>query len=116
MAQGEASAVDGFLAWAADGPPGARVDRLTTYDEESRTTSAASRSVAERRLEVAQPLLERLGQRPLGARRAIDGDVHGLGFAQDGAAALDAIDEGEARRADLVEAHPDGQRIVEARR
>jgi acylphosphatase len=34
VAQGEASAVDGFLAWAAKGPPGARVDRLTTYDEE----------------------------------------------------------------------------------
>lgn len=34
VAQGEASAVDGFLAWAAKGPPGARVDRLTTSDEE----------------------------------------------------------------------------------
>jgi acylphosphatase len=34
VAQGEASAVDGFLAWAANGPAGARVDRLTTYDEE----------------------------------------------------------------------------------
>jgi acylphosphatase len=34
IAQGEASAVDGFLAWAAKGPPGARVDRLTTDDEE----------------------------------------------------------------------------------
>ena len=34
VAQGEASAVDSFLAWAADGPPGARVDRLTTDDEE----------------------------------------------------------------------------------
>jgi acylphosphatase len=34
VAQGEASAVDGFLAWAAKGPPGARIDRLTTYDEE----------------------------------------------------------------------------------
>ncbi len=34
VAQGEASAVDGFLAWAANGPAGARVDRLTTDDEE----------------------------------------------------------------------------------
>ena len=34
VVQGEASAVDGFLAWAAKGPPGARVDRLTTDDEE----------------------------------------------------------------------------------
>lgn len=34
VAQGEASAVDGFLAWAAKGPPGARIDRLTTDDEE----------------------------------------------------------------------------------
>ncbi|MGZ5158734.1 MAG: acylphosphatase [Caldimonas sp.] len=34
IAQGEATAVDGFLAWAAKGPPGAHVDRLTTYDEE----------------------------------------------------------------------------------
>jgi acylphosphatase len=34
VAQGEASAVDGFLAWAAKGPVGARVDRLTTDDEE----------------------------------------------------------------------------------
>jgi acylphosphatase len=34
VVQGEASAVDGFLAWAAKGPNGARVDRLTTSDEE----------------------------------------------------------------------------------
>jgi len=34
LAQGEASAVDAFLAWAAKGPPGARVDRLVTDDEE----------------------------------------------------------------------------------
>jgi acylphosphatase len=34
MVQGEASAVDAFLAWAARGPAGARVDRLTTSDEE----------------------------------------------------------------------------------
>lgn len=34
IAQGEATAVDGFLAWAAKGPPGARVDRLTVSDEE----------------------------------------------------------------------------------
>jgi acylphosphatase len=34
VAQGEASAVDGFLAWAGRGPPGARVDRLITNDEE----------------------------------------------------------------------------------
>ncbi len=33
-AEGEASAVDAFLAWAAKGPPGARVERLTTGDEE----------------------------------------------------------------------------------
>ncbi|HEX8951109.1 MAG TPA: acylphosphatase [Polyangia bacterium] len=34
VVQGEASAVDAFLAWAAKGPPGARVDRLTATDEE----------------------------------------------------------------------------------
>lgn len=34
IAQGEATAVDGFLAWAAKGPAGARVDRLTVSDEE----------------------------------------------------------------------------------
>jgi acylphosphatase len=34
VVQGEASAVDGFLAWAARGPAGARVDRLLTDDEE----------------------------------------------------------------------------------
>lgn len=34
VVQGEASAVDGFLAWAARGPIGARVDRLTISDEE----------------------------------------------------------------------------------
>jgi acylphosphatase len=34
VAQGEASAVDGFLAWAAKGPPGARIDRLISNDEE----------------------------------------------------------------------------------
>ena len=34
IVQGEASAVDAFLAWAAKGPTGARVDRLTTTDEE----------------------------------------------------------------------------------
>jgi acylphosphatase len=34
IVQGEASAVDGFLAWAAKGPSGARVDRLLTDDEE----------------------------------------------------------------------------------
>jgi acylphosphatase len=34
IVQGEASAVDGFLAWAAKGPAGARVDRLLTDDEE----------------------------------------------------------------------------------
>jgi acylphosphatase len=34
VVQGEATAVDGFLAWAARGPAGARVDRLTTIDEE----------------------------------------------------------------------------------
>jgi len=34
LVQGEATAVDGFLAWAARGPAGARVDRLTTTDEE----------------------------------------------------------------------------------
>ncbi len=31
-AEGEASAVDAFLAWAAKGPPGARVDRLDVDD------------------------------------------------------------------------------------
>ena len=34
LVQGEASAVDAFLAWAARGPIGARVDRLNTSDEE----------------------------------------------------------------------------------
>jgi acylphosphatase len=34
IVQGEASDVDGFLAWAARGPAGARVDRLMTDDEE----------------------------------------------------------------------------------
>ena len=34
VAQGQASAVDSFLAWAAKGPPGARVDRIQTVDEE----------------------------------------------------------------------------------
>jgi acylphosphatase len=34
VVQGEASAVDGFLAWVAKGPAGARVDRLVTSDEE----------------------------------------------------------------------------------
>jgi acylphosphatase len=34
VVQGEATAVDGFLAWAAKGPAGARVDRLQTTDEE----------------------------------------------------------------------------------
>ena len=34
VAQGEASAVDGFLAWAARGPAGACVDRLISDDEE----------------------------------------------------------------------------------
>ncbi len=34
LVQGEASAVDAFLAWVAKGPPGARVDRLVTSDEE----------------------------------------------------------------------------------
>jgi acylphosphatase len=34
LVQGEATAVDGFLAWAARGPTSARVDRLTTVDEE----------------------------------------------------------------------------------
>jgi len=34
LVQGEATAVDAFLAWAARGPAGARVDRLTTSDEE----------------------------------------------------------------------------------
>jgi acylphosphatase len=34
IVQGEATAVDGFLAWAAKGPPGARVDRLHVTDEE----------------------------------------------------------------------------------
>jgi acylphosphatase len=31
-AEGEASAVDAFLAWASKGPPGARVDRLDVDD------------------------------------------------------------------------------------
>jgi acylphosphatase len=34
VVQGEASDVDAFLAWAATGPPGARVERLSTVDEE----------------------------------------------------------------------------------
>jgi acylphosphatase len=34
LVQGEASAVDAFLAWAARGPASARVDRLLTDDEE----------------------------------------------------------------------------------
>jgi acylphosphatase len=34
VVQGEATAVDDFLAWAARGPAGARVDRLHTTDEE----------------------------------------------------------------------------------
>lgn len=34
VVQGPATAVDGFLAWATKGPPGARVDRITTVDEE----------------------------------------------------------------------------------
>jgi acylphosphatase len=34
VVQGPASAVDSFLAWAAKGPPGARVDRLHAVDEE----------------------------------------------------------------------------------
>ncbi len=34
VVQGEASAVDTFLAWAAKGPSGARVDRLSATDEE----------------------------------------------------------------------------------
>jgi len=34
VVQGEASDVDGFLAWAAKGPAGARVDRVTREDEE----------------------------------------------------------------------------------
>ena len=34
VAEGEATAVDSFLAWAARGPFGARVDRLTSADEE----------------------------------------------------------------------------------
>ena len=31
-AEGDASAVDAFLAWLAKGPPGARVDRLSVDD------------------------------------------------------------------------------------
>ncbi len=34
VVQGEATAVDGFLAWAAKGPAGARVDRMHAIDEE----------------------------------------------------------------------------------
>ena len=34
VVQGPATAVDSFLAWAAKGPPGARIDRITTTDEE----------------------------------------------------------------------------------
>lgn len=34
VVQGEASDVDGFLAWAAKGPAGARVERMMTADEE----------------------------------------------------------------------------------
>ena len=32
--EGEASAVDAFLAWCKKGPPGARVDRLAVSDAE----------------------------------------------------------------------------------
>jgi acylphosphatase len=34
LVEGEASAVDSFLAWAAKGPPGAYVDELQIGDEE----------------------------------------------------------------------------------
>lgn len=34
VVQGPATDVDSFLAWAAKGPPGARIDRITTSDEE----------------------------------------------------------------------------------
>ncbi len=34
VVQGEASAVDTFLAWAAKGPPGAFVSRIEIRDEE----------------------------------------------------------------------------------
>ena len=34
LVQGEATAVDAFLAWAARGPAGARVDRIHVTDEE----------------------------------------------------------------------------------
>ena len=34
VVQGEATAVDGFLAWAAKGPAGARVDKMHATDEE----------------------------------------------------------------------------------
>ncbi len=34
LVQGEATAVDGFLAWAARGPAGAFVDDMKTRDEE----------------------------------------------------------------------------------
>ncbi len=34
LVQGEASAVDSFLAWAAKGPPGARVQDIRLEDEE----------------------------------------------------------------------------------
>jgi acylphosphatase len=34
LVEGEATAVDTFLAWAARGPVGARVDRLHAVDEE----------------------------------------------------------------------------------
>jgi acylphosphatase len=33
VVEGEASAVDAFLAWCADGPPGARVDQCDTEDQ-----------------------------------------------------------------------------------
>jgi acylphosphatase len=34
VVEGEASAVDSFLAWVAKGPIGARVEKVTTTDEE----------------------------------------------------------------------------------
>ncbi len=34
VVQGEAGAVDSFLAWAAKGPPGGWVERLASDDEE----------------------------------------------------------------------------------
>jgi acylphosphatase len=36
-AEGDASAVDAFLAWAAKGPPGARVDQLDVDDATLKT-------------------------------------------------------------------------------